>query len=174
MVVTITGPSGSGKTSLCRAVLALAHAHGLDCAGVISLARFQQGLKVGIDLLAVRQGRVRPLAEADNEPGLVRTSAYRFHPHVLAWGSTVLRTSTPCDVLFIDELGPLELVRGEGWVEALDVLRSGRFRLGVVVVRPALLEAFQDAVSTTDFQFVRLPTARPDDVAVRILAPLLA
>jgi len=37
-------------------------------------------------------------------------------------------------------------VRGQGWVNALDVLRSGRFRLAVAVVRPALLDTFRGAI----------------------------
>jgi hypothetical protein len=28
----------------------------------------------------------------------------------------------PVEVLIVDELGPLELVRGQGWANALDVL----------------------------------------------------
>ena len=174
MLVIVTGPSGSGKTTLCQKVLSLASACGLDCAGVLSPARFLDGRKVGIDLLDVRRGQVLPLAEADDQPGPIRTAAYRFHPHAMVWGSTTIDTATPCDLLLIDELGPLELVRGEGWVGALEILRAGRFRLAVVVVRPALLETFRAAVLAADVRVVTLPAGPPAELAAEILAPLFA
>jgi nucleoside-triphosphatase len=174
MVVVVTGPGGSGKTALGRRILALARDRGLSCAGVLSPARFRDGHKAGIDLLDVRTGRARPLAEADAAPGPVRTAAYRFHPAALAWGAAALTAATPCDLLLIDELGPLELVRGEGWAGALDVLRSGGFRLAVVVVRPALLEAFRAAVPGVDPRIIVLPAGRLDRLASEILAPLVA
>jgi nucleoside-triphosphatase THEP1 len=173
-VVIISGPSGSGKTTLCREVLARAQACGLDCAGVLSPARFLDGRKVGIDLLDIRRADLTPLAEADDELGAVRTVTYRFHPAALAVGSATLRAAIPCDLLLVDELGPLELVRGEGWVDALDVLRSGRFRMAIVVVRPALVASFQSAVPAVDVRTVALPLARPDKTATEILAPLFA
>jgi nucleoside-triphosphatase len=174
MMVIITGPSGSGKTTLCRRILDLAQAYRLDCAGILSPARLGEGKKVGIDLFDVRQGSVRPLAEADEQPGPVRTTAYRFHAEALTLGAAVLRSATPCDLLLIDELGPLELVRGKGWVGALQVLRSGDFRLAVVVVRPALLDAFCAAVPAVDPHIIVLPAGRADELASEILTPLVA
>ena len=169
-VVIVSGPGGSGKTTLCQAVLSCARVRGIDCAGVLSPARFRDGRKIGIDLFDIRRANLSPLAEADDKPGAIRTVTYRFHPAALAAGSAALRAAAPCDLLLVDELGPLELVRGEGWVDALDLLRSGRFRLAVVVVRPALVESFQSAVPTTDVRIVTLPPAQPQDTAAEIMA----
>ena len=47
----------------------------------------------------------------------------------------------PCDLFIVDELGPLELIRAEGWVNALETLRQPTYRVGVVVIRPELVEA---------------------------------
>ncbi len=143
----LSGPIGCGKTMTCLRVVELARRRGLDCAGLLSPARLEGARKVGIDLLDVRSGERRPLAEADGQPGELRTAAYRFDVSTVAWGSALLNTACPCDVLIVDELGPLELERGQGWSNALDVLRSGQFRLAVVVVRPALIETFRRAVS---------------------------
>jgi nucleoside-triphosphatase THEP1 len=54
-----------------------------------------------------------------------------------------LRAATPCDVLVVDELGPLELIHGKGWIVALDILQARNYRAALVVVRPCLLENFQ-------------------------------
>ena len=45
----------------------------------------------------------------------------------------------------VDELGPLELVRGEGWQAALETLAQGGYRLALVVVRPELLDVLPAA-----------------------------
>lgn len=83
-----------------------------------------------------------PLAQADNLPGELRTTAYRFDSSTTQWGAALLDTACPCDVLVVDEIGPLELERGQGWANALNVLDSGQYELAVVVVRPALLDTF--------------------------------
>jgi nucleoside-triphosphatase THEP1 len=61
----------------------------------------------------------------------------------LSWGHDVLTHSVPCDLLIVDELGPLEIERDRGWVVAFDVLRSGSFAMAVVVVRPELVSQAQ-------------------------------
>jgi len=141
-IAILSGSRGSGKTTTCQRLIDLACQRGLDCAGILSPARFEGTRKVGIDLLDVRSGQSRPLAEADSQPGELRTMAYRFDLEAIQWGVKLLEAACPCDVLIVDELGPLELERGQGWANALDVLRRGPFRLAVVVVRPALLDTF--------------------------------
>ena len=44
------------------------------------------------------------------------------------------------DLLVIDEIGPLELLHGEGWTAALPLLNSPVYRVGLVVIRPELVE----------------------------------
>jgi hypothetical protein len=39
----------------------------------------------------------------------------------------------------VDELGPLELVRGEGWAEVIPMIRRRAFGVALVVVRPELV-----------------------------------
>jgi nucleoside-triphosphatase THEP1 len=141
-IAILTGPPGSGKTTTCRQVAAIARQCGLDCAGIVCPARFDGARQVGIDLLDLRTGECRPLAEVNDQPSELRTTRYRFDAEVMAWGAAILDTACPCDVLFVDELGPLELERSQGWVNALDVLRRGQFDTAVVVVRPGLLDAF--------------------------------
>ncbi len=145
-LVIVSGPRGSGKTTACLRLIERARQRGLNCAGLISPARFQAGRKVGIDVLDVRSGERRALAEADQLPGGLRTLAFRFDPSAVVWGADHLNTACPCDVLVVDELGPLELERGQGWVNALDVLRDGQFRLAVIVVRPELVSIFQQTL----------------------------
>lgn len=143
-IVILTGESGSGKTTICTQIAALARARGLKVAGVLTPPRLAGGCRVGLDVEDIRTGECRPLAERVSVTDGPATEGWHFHIDGLAWGTMVLRDATPCDVLVIDELGPLELVQGQGWAMSLDLLRASRFRLALVVVRPALLSCFQE------------------------------
>ena len=68
---------------------------------------------------------------------------FRFDPEVFERGARVLAHATPCDLLVVDELGPVELLGGRGWANALEVLRRGNFGTALVVCRPELLEVLE-------------------------------
>ena len=163
-IALLTGGRGTGKTTACRRLLERARDLELACAGIVSPARFEGGTKVGIDVLDVRTGECRALAEvdalpeaddvagtdalagADGLPGHLRLGPHRFDEAAIAWARSRLEAAGPCDVLVVDEIGPLELERGDGWANALGVLRDGDYRLAVAVVRPRLVGALRAAL----------------------------
>lgn len=158
-LVVVTGGQGSGKTTGCASLLARAERLGLDCAGLLSPARIEGGAQAGYDVIDLRTGDRRSWARADPE-GTLGGSRWRFDPEVAIWASDRLADACPCDVLVVDELGPLEIRHLVGWSSALGVLRSGRFGLGVVVVRPSLIRAFLAAID----QPLDVPILRPADL----------
>jgi nucleoside-triphosphatase THEP1 len=169
-IAILTGPFGSGKTTTCRQLADLARQRGLDYAGIVCPARFDGARKVGIDLINLRTGERRPLAEADDLPADLCTARYRFDTDAMAWGAAILDSACPCDVLVVDEIGPLELERGQGWVNALPILRVGRFGLAVVVVRPSLVDAFRAAMGDITSKSFTLPQHAPgSDVWTAVL-----
>jgi nucleoside-triphosphatase THEP1 len=142
----LTGNRGAGKTNLCSAVSQRLQRQGLHVAGMLSKSVFFDGRKGAIDAVHIRSGERRRLACAREhcEPiGPLETRAWTFNPDVMAWGDETLRTSVPCQVLFVDELGTLEFERGEGWLAGLQVLDEGQFDAAFVVIRPELLEQAQ-------------------------------
>ncbi len=147
-IAILTGAPGSGKTTACCRLEDRARELGLDCAGIICPARFDDGAKAGIDVVDARTRERRSLAELDELPGRLRAGPYRFDDGAVAWGVARLGKACPCDLLIVDEIGPLEMDRGEGWVNALDVLRLGEYRLAVAVVRLSLLDAVRTAIGT--------------------------
>ena len=141
-LMILTGSRGSGKTTLCRELAAAARRSGADVAGVLSPASFVGTRKVGIEAMDLRSGETRPLARRHDSarPGTLELCSWSFDERVLAWGNALLQSATPCDLLVVDELGPLELLEGRGWTAGLDAVDSGGYDRALVVVRPGLLE----------------------------------
>lgn len=137
----LTGEIQSGKTTLCLALAEAAREKGLQLGGLLSPGVFKGEEKIGIDVLDLRTFQRRRLAELKGglDSGL-ETIRWSFLPQAAAWGNQALLRAAPCDLLLIDELGPLEFTRGEGWVNGFEIIERGDFQAALVVVRPSLLE----------------------------------
>jgi nucleoside-triphosphatase THEP1 len=140
----VTGERGAGKTLFCRALVEAVRALPVppEVAGVVSPRVYEAGEQVAIDVEDLRSGGRRRLAwlRGADEPALSQaTKLWRFDPEALAWGNEVLRSATPCALLVIDELGPLEFEEARGWLAGLVAVDSGAFTVAAVVVRPRLL-----------------------------------
>lgn len=146
----LTGEIQSGKTSLCLEIADIARDNGVTLGGVLSPGVFLDGVKVAIDALDLKTGeKVRLADSGDQGAGPLTTKRYVFHPLAVAWGNQVLENALPCDLLMVDELGPLEFRQGEGWVNGFSVVASGNFSAALLVIRPSLLE---EALSRWDVE----------------------
>ena len=139
-ILVVTGPRGVGKTTVCRKTVELAQAAGHSCAGLLTVRAAGDRRTV----LDVSTGSRRELTTTSG----VRQGRYVFDPQTLTWARDVLAHALPCDLLVVDELGPLEIHRGEGWAEAVDLLRSGSFGLALAVVRPELVDEVRPRLSS--------------------------
>jgi nucleoside-triphosphatase len=140
----LSGPRGAGKTTFCRSLIAGGRQAGRDVAGVISPAVVVDGERVGFDVEDIRSSARLSLGHCAPQPGFsLKLGRWFINPSALAWANQVLGGCCPCDLLIVDEVGPLELQRGEGWTNGLTALQRGPYRAAVVVVRPELLAAAQ-------------------------------
>lgn len=162
-LLALTGPRGAGKTTLCQALAGRARAAGWTVAGLLSPAVITDGVRTGILAEDLATGETRTLAQvAPVRPdgavnaGQLHFRRWLFDRAALEWGNDVLAATAPCDLLIVDEIGPLELQQGSGWVNGLTRLRRLNYRLGVFVIRPELLA---EALSA-------LPPAEVIDLAV--------
>lgn len=146
MRLLLSGASGAGKTRTVEAAAGALREMGWRVAGVLSPGVWAAGRQVAIDILDLAGGQARRLAEradlAPARPGPA-TRRWRFDGETLAWANGVLARAAPCDLLVVDELGPLEFERGEGLIDGVRAADAGRYRLGLFVVRPALLHLAQ-------------------------------
>jgi nucleoside-triphosphatase len=140
MLTLISGPPGSGKSTWCYQLVEKSRAGGLSVGGLLSIPIFVGGCKVGIDLQDLISGQRRRLANPRTETseGLM-TSRWCFNQQTLRWGNRILRTLPDCDLIIIDELGPLEFLQGEGLKEGFRLIDSRKFPEMYVVVRSELI-----------------------------------
>jgi nucleoside-triphosphatase THEP1 len=154
---------GVGKSTVCSKTVALAQAHDHNCGGVLTLSQPGEAR----DVLDVRTGHVRRMtlqSDASGADYAVVQGRFRFDPETLTWGNETLAHAPPCDLLVVDELGPLEIERGKGWQKAFDVLRGNDFTLALVVVRPELLAQAQRKLSSDSMTVVTVEMDNRDDL----------
>jgi nucleoside-triphosphatase THEP1 len=139
-LILITGPSGSGKTRWCLEFVKLSKASGYNPIGLVSPAVFKDNLKVGIDLINLVSDEQRHLALRRAETGEGQFPAHwNLNPEVLEWGNGILGQLNSCDLIILDELGPLELDHGGGLTNGIELVSLRRYRLACVVIRPSLV-----------------------------------
>ncbi|RPI82213.1 MAG: hypothetical protein EHM41_18870, partial [Chloroflexi bacterium] len=122
---------------------------GLSPQGFVSPAIFENGRKIGIDLLEIQHDERRRLAvrraEKASEGGTgIHTARWQFDEGVLEWANQVLDEMSDAEFLIIDELGPLELLENQGFVSALKLVGERKYRLACVSIRPHLLGTAQE------------------------------
>jgi nucleoside-triphosphatase THEP1 len=140
-LILVTGYSGSGKTHWCLELAELAKIGGVNAVGLVSPAVFEGDIKVGIDLVDIKSGSRQRLAvcRGRSSPGQ-STLDWDFNDEALTWGNSILGKLDTCQLLILDEMGPLELQRGTGLSNGIGLISTRGYGLACVVIRPALIE----------------------------------
>ena len=136
MNIVVTGKVGVGKTTVCEKVLGIARSLGYSCGGILTPKSEQ-----GIVIVDVQTGERKVLASINKIYQGPRTEKYFFNPEAIEFGSKAIDRGISADILFVDEVGYLEL-KGEGFVEALEIIRAGKAKNSILVIRQELLPAF--------------------------------
>lgn len=170
MLLLLTGEFGAGKTILCVRLVNAFKAQSIDVAGVLTLPRFANGEKIGMDVMDARTGETHALAERATVERRTGGLRWQFDDGGLAFGECALRNAIPCAVLIIDELGPLELLRGEGWTIGIDALQSRRYQYALVVVRPSLLANLQSRLTGIDLKTLIVTSSNRDELYEQLIA----
>lgn len=136
----LSGPRAAGKTRWCRSLADQAAKRGYIASGLLSPGLFEEGRKTGIALLDLSSGESKRLANrrplTPDQPG---SSRWLFDQSVFDWGNRLLAAIEACQLLIVDELGPMELRHGGGLSAGLKLLSARRYAVACVVVRPSLL-----------------------------------
>lgn len=140
-IFLLCGNSGSGKTTSLLRLLERIKPLNLDCRGIICPPGFANDEKTNIEIMDVATGGSRLLAVINNDrTKTLATARWKLEPSAVVWGNLILQRSIPCNILIVDEIGPLEFDRGEGLVEGFNALDSRDYQMALVTIRPSLLE----------------------------------
>ena len=148
MLILLSGPIGVGKTTLCLRLVDAARLRGLGVSGALTPALIKEGVKVGIQAVDLGTGETRPMARVlheDDEFEGTRVGPYAFDDRTLDWVVALCARAladgqnVPSSLVFVDEIGKLELNREEGLAPLIPLLAQPRDARVVVIVRDSLL-----------------------------------
>ncbi len=137
MNIIITGRVGVGKTTICQKVLEVARSLGYSCGGILT----PKAPDKSIIVVDVQSGERKVLASPDNIYQGPHTGRYFFNPEAIEFGNRAIDKAISSAILFVDEVGYLEL-KGEGFVKTLEIIKAGRVKNSILVIRQELLPAF--------------------------------
>ncbi len=137
MVIIVTGAIGIGKTTVCEKVIKLVQSQGYTCGGILTYKTRDKSLTI----LDIQTGERKTLASIDNVYHGPRTGKYFFNVEAIEFGIRAVDRGALSDILFVDEIGYLEL-GGEGFVNSLELIKAGKVKNSILVIRKQLLPAF--------------------------------
>lgn len=137
-ITVFTGPVDSGKTGRLKTNIRDLLSRGIHVGGVVSEALMSDGKKTGYAAVDIITGNRVILSSRDTRGGEAGTS-FRFFREGFDTACRSILSARQCDVVVIDELGPLEL-KGGGFCGVFkELLRS--FEGDVfLVIRDYLME----------------------------------
>ena len=148
MVIIVTGTIGVGKTTVCRRLVEVLQNRGYTCGGILTYKTADKSLIVE----DIQSGQRETLGSINNVYDGPRTARYFFNPEGINFGIEAIDKGTCAAILVVDEIGHLEL-RGEGFVRVIELIRTGKVRNCVLVIRKELLPAFLSRLNIEPFIF---------------------
>jgi len=171
----LSGERGSGKTTLCLKTVEVLRQRGLRCGGVLCPKVFgEQGEILGIEAVDVAgDSKVRRLlARTDRVLNGPVIGPYSFSAEGLRFAQLALAGGAARgDILFADELGPLEM-RGAGLVNLLPLALDAAVPPMVITVRPSLVPEVQEKLKGLRVLVVNIEAAGREQAERELLRNL--
>jgi len=144
-VIIITGKINSGKTTLMKKFVDKEKRKGRSPTGIIVLGIFKKGLKTGFNVKDISKDESRLLASTEkNDPHGFLVGRFNFFKEGFEFAKKALLNFKPKGVVFIDEVGPLELC-GKGYADCLRGLLSSDISKLYISIRRNCLKEFMRA-----------------------------
>ena len=149
MVIVVTGDIGIGKTTVCRKLTEIVRNRGHSWGGIFT---YKTADNKGIIIEDVQTGDRETLASINNSYNGPRTTKYYFNPQGINFGIQAIEKGMSSTILMVDEIGHLEL-RGEGFAKVTKLIKTGKVKYCVLVIRKELLPALLPQLPATSFVF---------------------
>jgi len=133
-VLLITGSPGVGKTTLLLRVVEALRAKGYSVGGMVSREVRSCGTRVGFEILDLADNSKRGWLAHVNQKKGPQVGKYRVKLEDLdsVGVEAILKAVKECDVIAIDEIGPMELFSENFRRAVLEAFESGKLVLAVV------------------------------------------
>jgi len=153
----VVGEPGSGKTSWCREYIDEQRKRGATAGGILCPAIEHEGQRVGSNALDLLTSQAVPFARLSThgcveEGETVGDYTISKDGILFACGAIRRAVESSCDLVVIDEVGPLEL-SGKGLMPAIESALASTANL-LIVVRRSLREALQKRFPEYEFVVV--------------------
>jgi len=136
MFMILSGKTSAGKSTICRETVRFLTDRGVSCGGVVC-EKTESGEIIVEDAGCGEQ----MLLATPGTSGTLHVCHYSFDPAAMDFAVSAIERGRDASVLFVDELGPLELTGG-GLMNAIDLIRTGEARQCLAVIRRELVPAF--------------------------------
>ena len=140
----LTGPVNSGKTRTLRRWLCDWEGEGWTLGGIVSDALWNYNIKIGYDVCDLNSGKSWPIIRNVHFPCDVQIGKYHLDGVKILEVIQAARSTPACDLLVLDEIGPLELEQNGGFRDLLTFFLAERTCSLCIVVRDGMLNKFID------------------------------
>jgi nucleoside-triphosphatase THEP1 len=160
----VVGESGSGKTSWCREYIDGRRKCDSSVGGILSPAIEKQRQRIGFNVIDLLTGREVPFARLSRlkrfKGGEV-VGDYTISRRGVVFGRGAIKRAVEsrCDLVVIDEVGPLEL-GGKGLMPAVELALASPVNV-LIVVRSSLRKALEGRFPQYEFAVVADLTPSP-------------
>lgn len=178
MFILLTGKSKAGKTTACWKALPRVRASGVKMAGFISPPILDEnGRKAGIVMVDLVTDKHQTFAHVTAPGEVADVGEYRLEEHAVDWAKAILSGALLANVdwLVIDEIGPLELHKGQGFAFALEPLADSlRVPNAIVIVRPELVSELAERLGRTDIVLMEVREAQRAEAPAQLVKLIMA
>jgi len=164
LIHLVTGTRGEGKTRTCINLANKFGEIGLYCGGVICPGVYDGGEKTGSRIIDVKTREASRFSSRKNGGDYgIEVGEWLIHHDGIEFGIQALKNALHCHIIFVDEVGPLEL-SGRGFSRALhDVFNH---RQVIVVLRDGLRGEFASKFHYLKFREYDLSNGVQEIVAI--------
>jgi len=149
MILILTGPVHSGKTSLLKRTAAALMEQGIFVHGFLSESIWDKDQAIGYDLFNLQNKKSFPFIRKKGEDEWEKIGAYFFLPSGLDEAKRIISSHSPKKWLFVDEIGPLELLEKGLWPALKHSFTFPPQRI-ICVVRKQILDNFLARIENPD------------------------
>ncbi|MBS7646562.1 MAG: NTPase [Candidatus Bathyarchaeia archaeon] len=153
-VLLLTGRPGVGKTTLMLKVIDILKSRGYSVGGMISREVRKAGTRIGFEILDLASSRRGWLAHVNQKTG-PQVSRYRVNIADLdsVGVEAILKAVRECNIIAIDEIGPMELFSEKFRKAVQEAVESGKLVAGVIhwKARDKLVETIKARQDTEIF-----------------------